>query len=258
MKNLINLNSVLEAEKENTKKTLEQYEKEFEYFERSFNLLSETFDYLCELVRKKEITKIGQKICLIKLMPRVFQTLQSIRVLFLRAYYYDAKVLERSIGESMGLCAYLVNNEKEAKKWLCGKRPSVSKTKLIRYPFKLFKPKDATYPPSLKNLYCELSKYVHSDVEALSLITYNDKSPKAYLETVPKFKKEKYSPIGAYPMFTLILLLEVFRDELADKRENILMRAENIVESKKFFKTLFSPSRALKGITIRSFLSKFQ
>lgn len=221
MKNLGDLDSFLKDEEEIAKKTLGHFRKEFELYERSFNLLLETVDYLCDLTTKDKPFGSMAKDAIMFIMPRIVQSMQSIRILKLKGYYYDASVLERGLMESMGLCAYFALNDKEAENWLKGKDVKIAKIKLFEYVPTLLK-KDAR---GAKSLYGELCRYVHSNIRAImSLVVRQPETQDLRLRFGPEFDKEKMDEIADYPMLMSIVLMQIFKDELTEKRKEDIMR----------------------------------
>ena len=212
LKNLSYFNDFLEKEDETAKKNLRHFKKEFELYARSFNLLSETINYLNGLT-DGQVFSTG-KYAVLFIMPRILQSMQSIRALILKGYYYDAAILHRSLVEGIGLCAYLALNEKEAKNWVGGKDVKIAKIELVNRIFTL----------SGKSVYGKLSGYVHTYMKAIaSLIAdYNDKLRKLGFQYTPKFDKERIPEVTYYPSLILAMLLEIFKDELDEKRKDIM------------------------------------
>ena len=113
LKDSFDLDSLLKDEDEVTKETLSQFKKEFELYERSFNLLLETVGDLCDLTTSDKPFGSMAKHAIMLIMPRIVQSIQAIRILNLKGYYYDASVIERGLVESIGLCAYFASRKKK-------------------------------------------------------------------------------------------------------------------------------------------------
>lgn len=234
MKNLNDLDSFLKDEEEITKETLSHFKKEFELYERSFNLLLETVSYLCDLTTKEKPFGSMAKDAIMFIMPRIVQSMQSIRILSLKGYYYDVSVLRRSLIESIGLCAYFALNEKEAKNWLEGKDVKMAKIRLFDYIPKLLGRED----DSGKSVYGQLSRYVHTNIRAIvTLIFKQPKTRGLGLKFGPEFDKEDMDEISAYPTLMSLMLMKIFKDELTEKgKEKITRFLEQYKAEKKLMK----------------------
>lgn len=218
MKNFFRLNDFLETEDENARKASRQFKKELKLYEQSFNLLLETTYFLYDTSASGSFSE--SKTAVLLIMPRVIQSMQSVRILNLKGYYYDKSILERSLMESIGLCAYLGSNEEEASRWLSGKSIKSPSIKLFDYVFKLIEAEGY----SGIRVYGRMSKYVHTDVRAIvSLISdlhpqKGDMLPKADMQFSPLFDKQKFEGISAYPIAMLVLLGIIFKDDLKKRK----------------------------------------
>lgn len=206
----------LKAEHEAAKKTLSKFRKEFELYKRSFNLLSETVSYLLDSTKDKRTDY--KETAVLSIMPRIIRSMQSIKNLTLKGYYYDVSVLERSLVESMGLCAYLALNEKEAENWIKGKDVKIAKIKLFDYVLKLL---------SIKNLdeeshriYGELCGYVHTNARAIvSLFDFDYPWGQIGLKFTSVFDKDRVHEIASYPISMLAILTEIFHKRLPERKK---------------------------------------
>jgi hypothetical protein len=220
MKRLADLQDYLEEEDQTTRKTIRKFKKELELYERSFNLCSETIDYLCSRTKRKLMDSSAKEVILV-ILPRIIQSLQSIRVLILKGYYYDALILDRSYFEAVGLCAYLSLNEEEAENWLEGKELGVSSIKLLDYIPKLLEKSDSEV--NLKPVYGQLCDYVHTNAEAVvSLVSdwHSKKLGKISLRFTPTFNESKVPQIASRTTLLCIVLREIFKNELAKERKS--------------------------------------
>jgi len=155
--------------------------------------------------------------------------MQSIRVLNLKGYYYDVKVLERCLLESMGLCAYFALNEEETENWIRGK-DNIAKIKLVDYTSLLLGVKGRRGVP----FYGKLSGYVHTKVRAIASLIVDIDPEGISFQLTPIFDKEKVSEISWYPTLMLAILRRIFLDELSEKRKGEIMRfLEQYVAEKK-------------------------
>jgi hypothetical protein len=212
-----NFDSFIKAEDEVTKETLRHFKRMFELYERSFNLLLETVSCLFDLTKTKLPDSTAKEVILL-IIPRIIHSIESIRNLTLKGYYYDVAVLQRSLAESMGLIAYFALNEKEAEKWIEGKDIKIPKIELFDFVIKLFGAKDF----SAKSDYGRLCEYVHTNVRAIvSMLDLNQPAPEIGLLITPQFDKEKVVVIASYPTIMLIIIQKIFNELPEKRREKI-------------------------------------
>lgn len=214
------LKAVIKGEDEVTKKTLSQFNKEFEFYERSINLVYDITVYLCGLTKSKPFS--GSKSVIHLMLPRLLGTTQSIRLLNLKGYYYDEKILGRSFLENLGLCAYLTRNEEEAKNWLAGKDIHVPKIKLYNEFASFLDEQMEKYEKEGQAEYGQLSYYVHADVRAIApsffrfgKVDFNKR--RVNMMFPPFYRKDNVSPVALFPITLLIVIMKVFKDELENK-----------------------------------------
>jgi len=213
-------NLSLRAENDIAKRILSEFKKENRFYERALNLLHEVVHCLYQ---SKSSRPFDSTFATLTMLPRLFGTIQSIRVLTAKGYYYDSVILERSVVENLGLCVYLTRNEKEAKRWLAGKDLRMPKINIFDDFFSLFSKDVGKNGHSWKALYGELSQYVHATLKAIGP-TYvidvgdiiNQSSTVKYVFP-PFFDEKLVTYFAVYPMLTLIMLVELFEEELKDR-----------------------------------------
>jgi len=208
------------AEDENTKRTLRQFGNDFELYKRSLNLLCKTTHHLCELTEKDPSKIPRAKKLILMIISRIIQSMQSIAILNLKGYYYDVKVLERCLIESMGLCAYFALNEKETMNWINGKKDKIAKIKLIDYIPLLLDLKERRGA----SFYGKLSGYVHANARAVASIIVDVDHEGISFPLTPIYDREKVSEISFNPTLMMIILEKIFRDELTEERKAEIMR----------------------------------
>lgn len=209
-------NTSLKKEEEITRNTLSQFKRELEFYERSFNLAYDVICYLYDLTKSKKTSK--GKFAIFCMLPRLFGTMQSIRILGLKGYYYDVAILDRTILENLGLCWYLARNEDEAGNWLTGKDISIPRIKLLVELVSLLSPEKKKEG---KALYGELCNYVHANLRAVgpSFLTpsSSDEEIRVDVDFPPFYRKKRVPYISLYPIMLLIIIMEVFKSELGNK-----------------------------------------
>jgi hypothetical protein len=219
-------NLSLRAENEINKRTLSQFKKENKFYERALNFLYEVVNYLYQ---SKSSEHFDSTFAILTMLPRLFGTIQSIRVLTVKGYYYDAVILERSVVENLGLCVYLARNEKEAERWLTGKDIRMPKINIFDEFFSLISSDAVKKDDYGKALYGKLSQYVHATLKAIgptyviSIGDIEDQSYKVDYAFPPFFDEKLVTHFALYPMLTLIMLVELFKD-LKDRYLNKMLK----------------------------------
>jgi hypothetical protein len=222
LKDFLVLNDFLLAEDENARKTSRQFKKDLKLYKQSFNLLIETTYFLYDKTADSAFSSPRTAVLLI--MPRIIQSMQSVRTLGLKGYYYDKAILERSLIESMGLCAYLASNEEEAKRWLSGKDIKSPKIKLFDHLRNIVSPESS----SGISTYGRLSKYVHTGFKGIVTLIADMLPPKqAVMQFGPSFDKQKFEGISPYPVVMLMFLGITFKDYLTKRK---LKKISDMVE----------------------------
>jgi hypothetical protein len=101
-----------------SKDALEQYELAYSLCEEILFDIEENVDMRDDWDRKAAFI----------IFVRIMGTMQSIRWLFLKGYYFDAAVLHRSFMESLGDCCYISQNKGAGKKWFKDEKKDHVKT----------------------------------------------------------------------------------------------------------------------------------
>lgn len=241
LKDFHSLQKYVEQEEKTTKETLRRFGKDLELYQRSFDLCSETVGHICEYAEKRLVDSTAKEAVLF-ILPRIMQSMQAVRLLTLKGYYYDARIIERSLIEAIGLCAYLALDDKEAKRWIAGKDIKVPKISLFDYVPQLLRIDTGDF--SAKSVYGQLCHYVHTNARAIvSLIdTMPDRSPKRVgkklsaevkLKFTPKFDRERFREIASSPIIVTIVLSRIFDKELAEKTKRKIRRFVRQLKTKK-------------------------
>jgi len=221
----LNLNDFLEAEFKSAMQTVSYQKEDLMLYERAFNLLLEMIE---NVGKKPPLSAVKSASWFI--VPRIVQSLQSIRNLTLRGYYHDVAVVQRGYIESIGLCAYLFqSSEEEALNWIDGKDVGVAKTNLLSCATKLVKDAKTMDDKHSKSLYGQLCGYTHSNPRALiSFFSDTDSSNLTIgAPLVPIFDEKQGQYIAHYAIFTVAVLKEIFHDELEEGERNRITRLLN-------------------------------
>jgi len=213
------LNTCLEKEDRITQRALRQLKKENEFYKRSFDLLYDLTSNLYDLTFSKVPSR--GKFAILAMQPRLLGSLRSVRILGLKGYHYDVAILERSIIENIGLCAYFATHEEEAMGWLTGKKISIPKIRLTDEIVSFLTSQKVKEFQDGKAVYGRLSDYVHNSVRAIAR-SFLSPSPsngklKFDVEFPPRFRKEKTLDFSAYSILLLFVLIIAFKEEIDKK-----------------------------------------
>jgi len=226
----------LHFERENEKKTLQKCRQQIRLYKSSFNICSETIDFIFHHSEEKMSSPSPTSPSTLAtsiIMYRLIGTLQSIQTLTLKGYYYEAKVLMRNFGESLGLCAYLKDNPIKAAHWLQGEKINISSIKLFSQMEKIFlSKKTKTADKSTYRFYGNLCNYVHSNITASLDIIVKEIKQKAtdgqpitaLTLQLPKFDSEEVDEVPHLAITMALGIFYVFEDELPIEKKVKLLR----------------------------------
>jgi hypothetical protein len=213
-----------EFEDDNTKQTLLKFRAKFRLYDSTLNTLIGTVSYLLERFESEPIAKAT----ILCLMVRVIQTIQSIKILALKGYYYDAAILERSLIETLGLCSYFALNEEEAKKWWERKKLNVSYIRLTDSISQLLRATKANEKPipDAKPIYGWLSRFVHSEPSAIvfSFIERDQEANETSLNLAPRLVEKSVEQIGNYGALALTILVVAFEKKIPNRKQERIFR----------------------------------
>ena len=216
--------SYIKGEEETTKLTFEKFKEEFRQYELFFDLFMETIDCLARSTKSKVPDTEG-KGATIAILPRVAQSMESIRLLTAKGHYYDAAIIERSLLESIGLCAHLSSNEEEASRWIRGEPIKLASIDLVDLGRWLHLGKHDTKMKKVWNaVYGQLCNYVHTNVRgAVSMMGRFEKKEKRiggvmsgtiYFQYAPRFDESRAKGIAAFPVLVTLIVEDIFKAEL--------------------------------------------
>jgi hypothetical protein len=224
------LRAITLFEEERTKETLKRCKQEIRFYRLSFNVVSKNVDFLLEYSSEKYADTMEASLNLN--MFRLVGLLQSIRILTLKGYYFEAKILTRNFWETIGLCVYLKQNPDKAELWYSGKKVEVPSIKLFNLAAKVFYAQDEDI---FNRTYGLLCNYVHSNsLAVLSSVISDFNVGEKMIEGKPAtgITVELPSPFDYQPIVDLALLpcamlfaiLYLFDDRLPKERKGKIMR----------------------------------
>jgi hypothetical protein len=188
-----------------------------EQYETAYSLCDEIlYDIEANVNMKGDIDR--QAIFMI--LVRVMGTMQSIKWLFLKGYYYDAFVLVRSFMESLGTCCYISQNKGTGERWFNDKKigASLDMFKAIAKTLNREIPEKDT-----AKFYDKLCMFAHGDNWAIgSLISEveNEDDSEDGLKTIrfrnpSPYEKRWVDTVTDHPLQTLLVIQELF-PEISD------------------------------------------
>lgn len=159
------LSLYLRFEREAEKEIFSDWSTLLNSYKKGFNAFSSSVDFLTK--NSAQNIEHFNQFMIIVIMNRLIGTIQSLRALTLKGYYYEACVLQRNFLESLGLCAYLADNPEKISLILKHNRLDISSSGLFRYTQRIFsKEKDEHLNEITVKLYGTLCDYVHGNLNA--------------------------------------------------------------------------------------------
>ena len=140
------------------KQALETSKDAIEHYEIAYSLCHEI---LFDLEETIDLRDDPDRRAASEIFIRLLGTMQSIKWLLLKGYYFDAAVLNRSFLEGLGDCCYIHQNKGTGEKWIKDEKKiarTSDKFKAISRTLKREIPEEDT-----QNLYRNLCKYVHGN-----------------------------------------------------------------------------------------------
>jgi hypothetical protein len=210
---------IVHQEQLHEKQSLKFSKDALDQYEVSYSLCDEIlFDIEEYIDLRDDLDRQASSLILVKALG----TMQSIRWLFLKGYYFDAAALHRTFMENLGDCCYISQNKGSGEKWFKDEKTSHARTadkfKAISKTLKQDIPEEQT-----DTFYHILCKYVHgnrpavmtliSEVEdeydldeALSTIRFRNPS---------SYNKGMVDSIANLPVVVLLVIQELF-PEISD------------------------------------------
>ena len=225
-KKSLNLKDFQGAQLECAMQTASYLEKDLILYEHAFNLLLDMIENAS--CNQPPLSAVKSAVWI--MMPRIVQSLQSIRDLTLSGHYYDVSVVRRSFIETIGLCAYLSqSSEEEAQNWCDGNDVKVAKISLLSYATKLVKNAKTMDDKRSKALYGMLCGYTHSNPRALISSFHENDSSNLTLSAslTPEFDEMRVEYIAHWALFSVALLKEILHNELAESERNRIAKLLN-------------------------------
>jgi hypothetical protein len=230
MSNTAFFNKIVFQELFHEKKALESSKDALEQYELGISICDEILFDIEDIINMKDDL---DRQAIFAILIRVIGTMQSIRCLFLKGYYYDGFVLQRSLFESLGDCCYISQHNGTGKKWfedgikfkLCN---SLDKFQAIN---KTVQAKVTEEETTI--FYRKLCKFVHGNRWAVaSLITeiipeddQEDGFKTIHFNNPLPYDKWWVDTVATLPLITLLIIQQVF-PELSDYAKKQIMELQ--------------------------------
>jgi len=222
-------NQIAHQERLHEKRALEFSNVALEQYETAYSLCDEILYDIEENVNMKgDIDR--QAIFMI--FVRVMGTMQSIKCLFLKGYYYDAFVLVRSFVGSLGTCCYISQNKGTGEIWFNDKKidDSLDMFKALAKTINREIPEEDT-----AKFYGKLCMFAHGNNWAIrSLISEveNEDDLEDGLKTIrfrnpSPYEKTWVDTVAGHPLLTLLVIQELF-PEISDYDKRQIAEIQSI------------------------------
>jgi hypothetical protein len=210
-------NQVTQYERLHEKRALEFSKEVLEKYETAYSLCDEI---LYDLEESVTFTDDLDRQAIFMILIKLMGTMQSIKWLFLKGYYYDAEVLGRSFVESLGTCCYIHQNKGIGDKWFKDEKlcTSLEKFQAINKTLK----REITEQDTA-HFYRNLCKFVHGNRTAIGTLIFeveDEYDSKDELKTIrfrypSKYDKRIVDSLIGHPLGTLLVIQEIF-PEISD------------------------------------------
>ena len=199
------------------KQALEISKEALEHYEIAYSLCHEVLFDLEDIDLRDDSDRRAAS----EIFIRLLGTMQSIKWLLLRGYYFDASVLIRSFLEGLGDCCYIHQNKGTGEKWFKDEKKIANtsdKFKAISKTLKREIPEEDT-----QELYKALCKYVHGNSSVTKTLIsevedeydLEEKLSTIYYSVPSRYDKCAIDNIAILPVLVLSVIQELF-PELSD------------------------------------------
>jgi hypothetical protein len=202
------------------KQALEISKEALEHYEIAYSLCHEI---LFELEENVDLKDDPDRRAVSEIFIRLLGTMQSIKWLLLKGYYFDASVLKRSFLEGLGDCCYIHQNKGTGEKWFKDEK-KYAKTRASNKFIALIKTLKREIPSEdTMELYRKLFKYVHGNSSAtMTLISevedeydLEESLSTIYYSVPSRYDKCTVDNIAILSVMVLSVIQELF-PELSD------------------------------------------
>jgi hypothetical protein len=226
---IIKLTDLVLNEKINEQQAKEELKEPLLRYKKNLNLFCEMF---CQVIHQKWDMQPHEKYKFVFsiIMFRLIGTLQSIRILVLKGYYFESNILIRNFYETLGLCVFLKENPKKIDDWLDGKANLLKTVQAFQLARKMF------YAPENKELdklatktYGQLCNYVHGNalVNFFTVVKIEgEEGNRKFSYQMPSpLRETEVMGLGDLSMAMLYAVFYVFEDALTNEQKKKLGKA---------------------------------
>lgn len=237
----------IEAEEKNIESTKKHFDKEIGIYIECFNLLAQTIDHIAEQSINWEPPFQLTETVILANTTRILNSMRTYIDLVMKGYYFDARIVHRSLYENVLLIDCFTRDRKYVDKWMAKElKLSEVKRELGLYS-----------EEKLEKFYEEMCDYVHANVPAiLTVVDLRGEVDRIDLLTKPQFDLKQTPVDVVFPLIgymTLGLLHNFFgnvmKPNFKSKIREALTRwkidAEQLLENQDRKKE--KPKRVRKG-----------
>lgn len=222
-------NQIAHQERLHEKRALEFSKDALEQYETAYSLCDEI---LYDIEDNVDLKGNPDRQAIFVSLVRIMGTMQSIKWLFLKGYYYDAFVLVRSFMESLGTCCYISQNKGTGERWFNDKKIGAS--------LDMFKAINKTLNPEIPEentakFYGKLCMFAHGDNWAIGTLISEVEDEDDLEDGLKTIRFRNPSPydkgwvdtVAGNPLVTLLVIQELF-PEISDYDKSQIAEIQNI------------------------------
>lgn len=206
---------ISEMEQENVELSQINLQQDLQKYELTVNVLAQTLHEI-NLSFKGRVLTPAKKSAVIWLSSRFMRASKCLFNIILRAYYYEAWILLRSLQENVFYCLCFAESNEHARQWLKkdGLRLREVK-KVIKFSSR----------PFVKEAYGFMSDFVHSNMPAIARLLKFEEKLKVKPSERPEFRENANNLLKAFRTLNtsmLLILVDVFKEDLNKETKDIV------------------------------------
>ena len=204
-----------EMEQENVELSQIYLQQDLQKYELTVNVLAQMLHEI-NLSFKGRVLKPEKKIAIVMLSSRFLIASKCLFNIILRAYYYEAWILLRSLQENVFYCLCFAESNEHARQWLKKDGLKLRQVKkVINFGSR----------PFVKEAYGFMSDFVHSNMPAIARSLKFEEKSKVTPPEKPEFRENANNLLKAFRTLNtsmLLTLVDVFEEDLHKKTKDIV------------------------------------
>jgi len=204
-----------EMEQENVELSQIYLQQDLQKYELTVNVLAQMLHEI-NLSFKGRVLKPEKKIAIVMLSSRFLIASKCLFNIILRAYYYEAWILLRSLQENVFYCLCFAESNEHARQWL---KKDGLKLRQVK------KAINFSSRPFVKEAYGFMSDFVHSNMPAIARsLKFEEKLTVKPAER-PEFRENANNLLKAFRTLNtsmLLILVDVFKEDLDKKTKGVV------------------------------------